>query len=52
MVGAGWLTPEQFWNLSPIELHWLVEARKPVKMIGSQTEDQVRELYALAYGED
>lgn len=36
-----------------MELHWLVEARKPVKMIGTQTEDQVRELYRLAgYGDD
>jgi hypothetical protein len=36
----------------PIELHWLVEARKPVKMIGRMTEDEVRQIYHETYGPD
>ena len=36
----------------PIELHWMVEAKKPVKMIGSLTEDQVRDIYHETYGDD
>lgn len=32
--------------MSPIELWWLFEARKPVKMYGTLTENEVAELYA------
>jgi hypothetical protein len=31
-------------------LWWLVEAAQPVRMYGSMTEDEVREIYEEAYG--
>jgi hypothetical protein len=34
-----------------MELHWLVEAKTPRKMIGSLSEDQVRQIYHETYGE-
>jgi hypothetical protein len=37
-------------------LHWLVDARRQVKVIGTgktaMTEDEVREIYQQTYGED
>ena len=35
MVGSGWLSPETFWTRTPLEILWLIEAKTPVKMIGS-----------------
>jgi hypothetical protein len=50
-VGNGWLTIDQFWRATPTELFWLCEARQPVKMYGSMTEAEVRDIYEDAYGQ-
>jgi hypothetical protein len=44
------MTAEQFWRLSPTELWWWVEAKRPVRMYGRMTEDEVRQIYDEAYG--
>jgi hypothetical protein len=36
----------------PLELHWLINAKKPVRMFGSLTEDQIRQIYHETYGDD
>jgi hypothetical protein len=36
--------------MQPIELWWLIEARKPVRMYGRMTEDEVEEIYFETYG--
>jgi hypothetical protein len=36
--------------MSPAELWWLIEAKQPVKMYGSMTEDEVRQIYEETYG--
>lgn len=28
-VGAGWLSPSEFWDMHPKEFWWLVEAKNP-----------------------
>lgn len=35
-----------FWQMHPIELHWLIEVKMPVKMYGKMTEHEVEEIYA------
>lgn len=37
--------------MHPEELHWLIDARLPVKMYGSMTESQVEQIYRETYGE-
>lgn len=27
LVGAGWVTPGEFWKLHPFEAYWLLEAK-------------------------
>lgn len=51
MVGNWGMRPKDFWKLTPVELMWLIEAKRPVKMYGKLTEDEVAELYQYAYGE-
>lgn len=36
----------------PLELHWLIEARRPPRMFGSQSEDDIRRIYHETYGPD
>jgi hypothetical protein len=36
--------------MTPRELWWLFEAKKPVKMYGKMTEDEVRQIYEETYG--
>jgi len=50
-VGRQLLSREEFWSSHPIELWWLIEANKPVKMYGRMTEDEVAEIYEEEYGE-
>lgn len=40
------MPPEQFWRLNPLEFWWLVDARRPQKLIGGFTEDELEVLYA------
>lgn len=39
------MAPEQFWRLTPLEFWWIADARRPKKMYGNMTEDEVAELY-------
>lgn len=36
--------------MSPRELYWLIEAKRPPVMVGSLTEDEATELYEMVYG--
>jgi hypothetical protein len=38
--------------MTPKQLHWVYEARKPQRMFGSMSEDEIREQYRLTYGDD
>jgi len=42
--------------LTPTQLQWVYEARKPVKMFGTlqggMSEDEIREQYRITYGDD
>jgi hypothetical protein len=29
LVGAGWVSPSEFWRLSPGEVWWIIDARTP-----------------------
>ena len=49
-VGQGWMTRSEFWDCHPIELWWLLEAKKPVKMYGNMTEYEVKEIYEDEFG--
>ncbi len=40
------------WTRTPLEILWLIEAKTPVKMIGSLTETEVRQIYHQTYGPD
>jgi hypothetical protein len=46
------VTPEQFWQLHPHELHWLFEARRPKatfgKGDGAFSEDEAEAMYTEA----
>lgn len=44
------MTPSQFWAMHPTEIHWVLEAIRPVKMYGNMTEDEVAEIYEETYG--
>ena len=39
------MSPRDFWRMHPIEFWWLVDARRPKKMYGDMSEDEVAELY-------
>jgi hypothetical protein len=39
------MPPAQFWKLHPVEFWWQVDARRPKKMYGSLTENEVADLY-------
>ena len=49
-VGQWGLRPKDFWRLTPREVWWLAEAKRPPKMYGSLTESEVRDLYEATYG--
>ena len=49
-MGAGWVSPAEFWSLHPTEFWWLLEAKRPARMYGSMTETEVREIYHETYG--
>src|SRR5581483_11708521 len=42
-VGQEWVTRSEFWAMSPVELWWLVDAKKP--RIGEFTHDEAEALY-------
>jgi len=44
------MRPKDFWSLTPDEFWWHVELRKPVKMYGKMTEQEVEQIYKEAYG--
>lgn len=46
------MTRTEFWQLHPVELHWLLDAKKPVKMYGDMTELEVALLYEETFGSD
>lgn len=39
------MPPEQFWRLHPLEFWWIADARRPPKMYGHLTEDEMADLY-------
>lgn len=41
------MAPTEFWRLTPTDLFWLIDAKRPPKMYGSMTEDQVAELWEI-----
>lgn len=45
------MKPSDFWGLTPTELWWFLEAKKPIKMYGSMTEYEVATIYRETYGE-
>jgi len=49
-VGHGWVTRTEFWQMAPIELWWLLEAKKPPKDYAGMSEYEVAELYEETYG--
>jgi len=49
-VGGGWVSRSEFWAMSPKELWWLLEAKKPLVMVGSLTNDEAIELYEMIDG--
>lgn len=40
----------EFWAMTPAELWWFLEAKKPPKMYGAMSEDEVRQIYEETYG--
>lgn len=44
VVGAGWVSPLDFWRMSPGEVWWLVRARMPK---AAQKRGQDAELYRM-----
>jgi hypothetical protein len=45
------MKPKEFWKLHPIEFYWIAEVRRPKRMYGNMTEDEVAEIYEETYGE-
>lgn len=45
------MQPSEFWQLTPTEFYWILDAKKPVEMYGRMTEFEVDEIYRDAYGE-
>jgi hypothetical protein len=45
------MRPKDFWGMHPEEFWWLFEIKRPVKMYGSMTEDDVAALYNDMYGD-
>jgi hypothetical protein len=46
--------PSEFWQITPEEFHWLIEAKKPVKEFKgkrSMSEAEAEHIYRKAYGE-
>lgn len=37
-MGQGWVSPSEFWALSPGEFWWLVDAHKPVVVVDDKEE--------------
>lgn len=51
VVGNGWASPSEFRAMHPREVWWLIEAKRPPKMVTkNMTEDEAEEIYAEAYG--
>lgn len=38
--------------MHPTEYYWLAETRKPKKMYGNMTEEEVAAIYAETYGDE
>lgn len=43
------MAPSEFWNLTPTEFYWILDAKQPVKMFGKMTEHEVAAIYDEAY---
>ncbi|MGI9159856.1 MAG: phage tail assembly chaperone [Saprospiraceae bacterium] len=50
-VGQKWVSPSEFWALTPTELWWLVEANKKEDTGTSMSESEIEEIYRETYGE-
>lgn len=44
------MSPAEFWELHPDEIWWILDARRPAKMYGKMTEDEVRKIYEEDFG--
>jgi len=48
MVGAGWVSPSDFWKMHPDELWWLYQSKMPtLKKPDQLTESEYDALYEL-----
>lgn len=45
------MRPKDFWGLTPKEFWWLLDSKKPIKMYGKMTEDEVAQIYRETYGD-
>lgn len=45
------MRPSEFWGMTPTELWWLFDAKRPVRMYGKMTEHEVARIYRETYGE-
>lgn len=44
------MSPSEFWAMQPVEICWLLEAKRPPVMYGSMTEAEVKQIYEETYG--
>jgi len=44
-VGFGWVSPADFWRLSPGEIWWLIDAKTAAQ--SAPSHDEYEELYQL-----
>lgn len=47
LVGQGWVSPTEFWNLAPGEVWWIIEARMPRNGLSMEDADRLLEMLEL-----
>lgn len=46
------MSPRDFWEMTPQEVWWFLDAKRPVRMYGDMPEYVVEAIYREAYGDD
>ena len=50
-VGEGWVSTADFWQLTPGEVWWLIEAKKPKTGMGENVRQELLEMLDKALAE-